>query len=179
MKRPGFTWKSWPKRDRGQRVAAEKLIYFGVIERLAKADLMWLKSAMRKRQITANATGGGGNLHLTPDCLENAYEYLRTTPPFRGMNLPHADNLVFRVMGARDRFGHFRGRYKSIPDLNEIGVSISSVNSTDLLMATMAHEMIHLYQHENGSATRSAHNTEFERIASRVCRVHGFDRETF
>lgn len=95
------------------------------------------------------------------------------------MNLPHADNLVFRVMGARDRFGHFRGRYKSIPDLNEIGVSIRSVNSTDLLMATMAHEMIHLYQHENGSATRSDHNAEFERIASRVCRIHGFDRESF
>lgn len=135
---------------------------------------------MRKRQITTNAkAGAAGQLHLTPDCLENAYEYLRTTPPFRGMNLPHADDLVFRVMGARDRFGHFRGRYKTIPDFNEIGVSIRSVNSTDLLMATMAHEMIHLYQHEKGSATKSAHNAEFERIAARVCRIHGFDRETF
>ena len=135
---------------------------------------------MRKRRTIANANGGGeGQLHLTPDCLENAYEYLRTTPPFRRMNLPHADNLVFRVMGARDRFGHFRGRVKSIPDLNEIGVSVRSVNSTDLLMATMAHEMIHLYQHENGSATRNAHNAEFERIAARVCRIHGFDRESF
>ena len=70
------------------------------------------------------------------------------------MNLPHADNLVFRVMGARDRFGHFRGRIKTKPELNEIGVSIQVVKSTDLLMATMAHEMIHLYQHENGSCTR-------------------------
>ena len=87
----------------------------------------------------------GGRLHLTPDSLENAYEYLRTTLPFRRMNLPHADNLVFRVMGARDRFGHFRGRIKSMPEFNEIGVSIRVVKSTDLLMATMAHEMIHLY----------------------------------
>jgi hypothetical protein len=143
-------------------------------------DLVWLNSLMRKRKIVMEAgAGSGGNLHLTPDCLENAYEYLRTTPPFRGMTLPHADDLVFRVMGARDRFGHFRGRFKSVPDFNEIGVSIRAVNSTDLLMATMAHEMIHLYQHENGSATRSAHNAEFERIAARVCRIHGFDRETF
>ena len=147
---------------------------------MAERDRLWLKSAMRKRKIMAGAEAGGvGSLHLTPDCLENAYEYLRTTPPFRGMNLPHADNLVFRVMNARDRFGHFRGRFKTVPDWNEIGVSIHSVNSTDLLMATMAHEMIHLFQHENGSATRTAHNAEFERIAARVCRIHGFNRETF
>lgn len=82
-------------------------------------------------------------------------------------------------MGARDRFGHFRGRIKTKPELNEIGVSIKVVKSTDLLMATMAHEMIYLYQHENGSCTRSSHNSEFERIAARVCRIHGFDRETF
>ena len=135
---------------------------------------------MRKRTTNGRAEpGASGRLHLTPDGLENAYEYLRTTLPFRRMNLPHADNLVFRVMGARDRFGHFRGRIKNMPDLNEIGVSIRVVKSTDLLMATMAHEMIHLYQHENGSATKSSHNAEFERIASRVCRIHGFNREEF
>jgi hypothetical protein len=135
---------------------------------------------MRKRTTDGYAeTGVGGKLHLTPDCLENAYEYLRTTLPFRRMNLPHADNLVFRVMGARDRFGHFRGRIKTKPELNEIGVSIRVVKSTDLLMATMAHEMIHLFQHENGSCTRGSHNAEFERIAARACRIHGFDRESF
>lgn len=141
---------------------------------------LWLEFIMRKRTTDGRVTAGaGGNLHLTPDCLENAYEYLRGTLPFRRMNLPHADNLVFRVMGARDRFGHFRGRIKGMPDLNEIGVSLRAVRSTDLLMATMAHEMIHLYQHEKGSATRSSHNAEFDRIASRVCRIHGFDREDF
>ena len=120
-----------------------------------------------------------GRLHLTPELLENAYEYLRATLPFRRMHLPHADNLVFRVMGARDRFGHFKGRIKDDSDLNEIGVSQRAVHSTDMLMATMAHEMIHLYQHEKGTATKSSHNAEFERIASRVCRIHGFDREDF
>jgi hypothetical protein len=135
---------------------------------------------MRKRTTNGRAAAGaGGRLHLTPESLETAYEYLRATLPFRRMNLPHADNLVFRVMGARDRFGHFRGRIKTKPELNEIGVSIRAVKSTDLLMATMAHEMIHLYQHENGSCSRSHHNSEFERIAARVCRIHGFDRESF
>ena len=147
---------------------------------MAETAPLWLEFLMRKRTTDGRATGaGGGRLHLTPDCLENAYEYLRGTLPFRRMNLPHADNLVFRVMGARDRFGHFRGRIKGMPDLNEIGVSIRAVKSTDLLMATMAHEMIHLYQHENGSAGKTSHNAEFERIATRVCRIHGFDREEF
>lgn len=135
---------------------------------------------MRKR--TTDERGresGAGALHLTPGTLENAYEYLRGTAPFRRMNLPHADNLMFRVMGARDRFGHFKGRIKTLPDFNEIGVSVNAVRNTHVLMATMAHEMIHLYQHEKGSYTRAEHNAEFARLAARVCRVHGFDPETF
>jgi SprT-like family len=147
---------------------------------LAGRGRLWLKFGMRKRLLNDNARiGAGGRLHLTPECLETAYEYLRATLPFRRMNLPHADNLIFRVMGARDRFGHFRGRIKATPELNEIGVSICVVKSTDLLMATMAHEMIHLYQHERGGCTKGAHNAEFKRIAARVCRIHGFDHETF
>jgi hypothetical protein len=120
-----------------------------------------------------------GRLHLTPEMLENAYEYLRATLPFRRMNLPHADNLFFRVMGARDRFGHFKGRIKDDSDINEIGVSQRIVHSTHMLMATMAHEMIHLYQHEKGGCTRGVHNAQFKRVAARVCRIHGFDLETF
>jgi hypothetical protein len=120
-----------------------------------------------------------GRLHLTPEALENAYEYLRSTLPFRRMNLPHADELVFRVMGARDRFGHFKGRIKDNLDLSEIGLSQHSVHSTDVLMQTMAHEMIHLHQHEKGGCTRGVHNAQFQRIAARVCRIHGFDPESF
>jgi hypothetical protein len=120
-----------------------------------------------------------GRLHLTPEALENAYEYMRVTLPFRRMNLPHADELVFRVMGARDRYGHFKGRIKDNSDLNEIALSQTKVHSTDVLMQTMAHEMIHLHQHEKGSCTRGVHNAQFQRIAARVCRIHGFDPESF
>ena len=117
-------------------------------------------------------------LTLTPEMLEGAYEYLRVSPPFCSWSLPDADHVSFRVMGARDRFGHFRGRIKGMPDLNEIGVSLRAVRSTDLLMATMAHEMIHLYQDETGTA-RGHHNPKFRKLARRVCRIHGFDPESF
>src|SRR5215475_4729604 len=76
---------------------------------------------MEKRAVQDFFTEERGRLHLTPEALENAYEYLRATLPFRRWNLPHADELVFRVMGARDRYGHFKGRFKDNVDLNEIG----------------------------------------------------------
>jgi hypothetical protein len=139
------------------------------MEKRAVPGLVW-------QQMQAAAPG---RLHLTPEALENAYEYMRVTLPFRRMNLPHADELVFRVMGARDRYGHFKGRIKDNSDLKEIALSQTKVHSTDVLMQTMAHEMIHLHQHEKGSCTRGVHNAQFQRIAARVCRIHGFDLENF
>ena len=52
-------------------------------------------------------------LTLTPEMLEGAYEYLRVSPPFAAWGLPHADHVSFRVMGAKDRYGHFRGRHRA------------------------------------------------------------------
>ncbi|HJR55150.1 MAG TPA: SprT-like domain-containing protein [Rhizomicrobium sp.] len=128
-------------------------------------------------------------LHLTPELLEASYEYLRLSPPFRGWNLPEGDQISFRVMGARDRYGHFRGRHtkarakarasaRGVDSFSEIAISAGKVRSTDMLMATMAHEMIHLYQDETGSA-RGHHNPQFLSLAARVCAFHGFDLESF
>lgn len=114
-------------------------------------------------------------LSLTPEMLEAAYEYLRASPPFRGWNLPHADQVSFRVLGARDRFGHFRGRHRRArgDSFSEIAISGRMVKSSELLIATMAHEMIHLYQDETGAA-RGQHNAAFRKLARRVCAIHGF-----
>lgn len=119
-------------------------------------------------------------LRLTPELLEGAYEYLRLSSPFRQWNLPEGDQIAFRVLRARDRFGHFRGRHLRArgDSFSEIAISAHVVQSTDLLMATMAHEMIHLYQDENGWA-RGHHNPQFQRLARRVCAAHGFDFDTF
>jgi hypothetical protein len=112
--------------------------------------------------------------------LEAAYEYLRASPPFCRWNLPQADLVSFRVMGTRDYFGHFRGRHRRAQgdDFSEIAVSAKLVRSTDVLIATMAHEMIHLYQDETGTS-RGHHNPAFRKLAKRVCGIHGFDLESF
>lgn len=120
-------------------------------------------------------------LLLTPEMLESAYEYLRSSPPFCRWNLPHADQVSFRVMGTRDRYGHFRGRHRrarGADDFSEIAISAGRVRSTELLFATMAHEMIHLYQDETGTA-RGHHNPAFRKLAQRVCALHGFDIAQF
>ena len=120
-------------------------------------------------------------LNLTPDLLEGAYEDLRRSPPFREWRGPDGDHGGCRVLGARDRFGHFRGWHRrgdGCDRFSEIAISARKVKTTQMLIATMAHEMIHLYQDENGTA-RGHHNPEFHRLAARVCAMHGFDPPTF
>jgi hypothetical protein len=94
--------------------------------------------------------------------------------------LPDSDHIVFRVLAARDRYGHFRGWHRrgGGEAFSEIAVSARKVRTSPMLIATMAHEMIHLYQDESGTA-RGHHNPQFRRLAARVCAVHGFDFEEF
>ena len=69
-------------------------------------------------------------LTLTPEMLEGAYEYLRVSPPFSRWGLPHADHVMFRVLGAKDRFGHFRGRHRKAQGddgFSEIAISAGLV----------------------------------------------------
>jgi hypothetical protein len=125
--------------------------------------------------------GQMARLALTPEMLESAYEYLRVSPPFCRWGLPHADQVMFRVMGTKDRFGHFRGRHRRASGddgFSEIAISAGMVRSSDVLISTMAHEMIHLYQDETGTA-RGHHNPKFLKLAKRVCAIHGFDPESF
>ena len=37
-------------------------------------------------------------MQITPELLEASYELLRSMPPFKRWKLPHADNVVFRVL---------------------------------------------------------------------------------
>lgn len=113
------------------------------------------------------------SLHLTPAVLAAAYEYLRSTRPFRAWKLPHADAVEFSVTRHRDREGD-HCVYKRTDD-HVIRASENLIRTTDDLMQLMAHEMIHARQHHTKSAPKNyGHNAEFKRIAARVCREHGW-----
>lgn len=110
---------------------------------------------------------------LTPDTLAAAYDYLRTTPPFKGWRLPPADEVGFHVVVDPSYSADF-----SMQDgLPLIRVSVANNGLTTTLLATMAHEMIHLRQHMTGD--REHHGPRFKRAAARICRVHGFDPKVF
>lgn len=111
-------------------------------------------------------------IRLTPAMLESAYEWLRTTAPFRAWKLPHADDLVFKVTLHRDRGGHFRD---SIPP--EIAISANGIDAYQHLHEAMAHEMIHFYLDRRG--TCDLHGPNFQKVAKRVCKYHGFDYDKF
>ena len=112
------------------------------------------------------------SLTITRAMLVAAYELLRTTPPFRGWNLPDAGAVEFAVLRDRTTYGDCDGE--------TIRVSSSCHGHLRTLLATVAHEMIHLHQMRNRLETSNTeHNADFRRRAARVCRLHGFDPKIF
>ena len=115
------------------------------------------------------------SLSLTPAILEAAYEFLRTTPPFRGWNLPHADAVAFHVTRSAACYGEFASG-----DPPAIYVSDRIVGHTQTLFVTLAHEMIHLHHDLRGRERSDVeHGSRFRRDAARVCRHHGWDIKAF
>lgn len=116
------------------------------------------------------------SLPLNPEILEQAYEYLRATPPFREWNLPEGEDVTFKV--ARDRT--LQGWYRMEGDTHVIAVSSHLIGRTHSLIELMAHEMVHLHQRSANMETRDAqHNAAFLKLAERVARIHGFDPKLF
>jgi len=117
-------------------------------------------------------------LPLSHENLPAAYEYLRACEPFRRWKLPEADEVGFAVIRKRDRFGHMIGTVRSTEAV--IGISEVCVGSTQKLIETMAHEILHLYQHLRNTETPGVqHNAEFRRLARLICKTHIFDFKAF
>lgn len=112
-------------------------------------------------------------LTLTPDMLAAGYDFLRTTQPFRAWRLPQADEVGFHVV----RDGRLSADFVIESGMPLIRVSEAHNGYVQTLLATLAHEMIHLRQHLTGD--REHHGPRFCRMRARVCAVHGFDPKTF
>lgn len=117
-------------------------------------------------------------LRLTPDMIEGAYTYLKTTPPFDKWRLPDPDDIEFSVLTTPHIHGHFRGGKDG--SAHEIGVSASCVGHTYTLLQAVAHECVHLYQALKKTETANTqHNAEFRKLSRRICNIHGFDHKSF
>jgi hypothetical protein len=112
-------------------------------------------------------------LRLTPDMLAAAYDFLRATQPFRAWKLPEAEEVGFHILKTR----HRSADYSFENGIHLIRISAACNGHTVSLLASMAHEMIHLRQQLLGD--RGHHNARFGKMAARVCRAHGFDPKSF
>lgn len=118
----------------------------------------------------------GLSMHITPEVMEAVYRTLAITPPFRGWKLPHADDVGFHVLRTKNICGdHFLDKNRR----HHIRISHKKHSTLRSLTETIAHEMVHMREHELGVSQHIAHGTVFHRLADQVCRHHGFDRGAF
>jgi len=104
--------------------------------------------------------------------LASGYDFLRTTQPFHRWKLPEAEEVgfhVFRALHSAD--------CEMVKGTPIIRVSEKRNGHTATLLATIAHEMIHIRQFMLGDTGN--HNALFLKLADRVCQIHGFDPKTF
>jgi predicted SprT family Zn-dependent metalloprotease len=101
------------------------------------------------------------------------YDCLRAFPPFAGWNLPTSSEIAFKVTLSQDTFGTFELRCEK----PHIEISTLIVTNWHMLVETMAHEMIHLRQCRMGRAVD--HDVEWQKLATRVCREFGWQRQGF
>lgn len=115
---------------------------------------------------------------LTPETLAAGYEFLRTTTPFKGWRLPHADEIEFRVTREKNEHGHYNRTART--NHHWLAISEANVGHTSNLLMWLAHEIIHLHQALKKLETKNAvHNADFHRRAKVVCRHHGWDPKLF
>lgn len=115
-------------------------------------------------------------LHLTPELLELSYQLCAVSAPIKNWRLPDPDEIVFRVLAAKERYGHFRAGVNG--GLHEIAVSNSNVGSLDLLNRTMLHEICHLEDFRR-TGDGVSHGVGFRALAREVSRHHCLDPKGF
>jgi predicted SprT family Zn-dependent metalloprotease len=114
-------------------------------------------------------------LLLNAEMLAHAYDYLCCQPPFNKWNLPPSEDVRFSVIKKRDRYAHYQMKC----GVHHIVFSSRYVGRHEVLIATMAHELIHLHMESLCMDTRNPHGAAFHKFADRICKIHEFDRLVF
>ena len=122
-------------------------------------------------------------LPLNPDRLRLAYELLAECPPFDEWNLPHGEDVHFRVSRSRKDYGHHQ---VTMTDdwrrVHHVVLSSWNVTSLETLMRVMAHEMVHVHEQANNVCSpheSTLHTEAFCLFADQVCKSLGFNRDVF
>lgn len=114
-------------------------------------------------------------IQLSPDMLAHCYDYLICQKPFSGWNLPPSEDVKFKVIKHKDRTAH----YEHHKGTHTIAMSSTYVGRHEMLISSMAHEIIHLHMLQTCWNRRNQHDAAFQKYADQVCKVHEFDRLIF
>jgi hypothetical protein len=116
---------------------------------------------------------------LKPTSIALLYEYHRSLPPFCSIKkMPHADEVEFAVVMDRERIAWWQWT----DGVHRISISANGVGQTSTLAMYLGHEMCHVAVDVTGKNTggnENTHNAAFKRLATRFCKVHGFDLKAF
>ena len=112
---------------------------------------------------------------LTAEMLAHAYDYLACQPPFSKWNLPPSEDVKFSISKNKYRFAH----YQMIGGEHHIVLSSRFVGRHELLIATVAHEIIHLHMEASCISQKNPHDSAWHKYADRICKIHEFDRLIF
>lgn len=118
-------------------------------------------------------------LPITKETVMAAYEYSRTTPPFRAWKLPPAEVVKWHISKSIQHFA----QYWWDGEHHHIEVSSRGIGSTSILIEKVHHEIIHLHlkmiKKESKNGGPNVHNKHYRRKAARVCLIHGWDVKAF
>lgn len=112
---------------------------------------------------------------LSAEMLAHAFDYLACQPPFSKWNLPHSEDVKFSVIKRKDRTAH----YAFTGGKHCIAMSSAFVGRHEMLLSSMAHEMLHLHMAQTCWNRRNPHDATFHKYADRICKIHEFDRLIF
>lgn len=117
------------------------------------------------------------NLPVTPGRVAAVYAMLREWPPYSSWNLPAAEEVAFHV--AKTHRWH-AAWWIDAKGKHHVEVSEKKHSHLNSLIASVAHEMIHVRQRISRTETpNTEHNAAFHRVAKRVCNRLGFDLGQF
>lgn len=114
-------------------------------------------------------------IYLSPDMLAGLYDVLRMTRPFKAWKLPPSDDVCFHVSEAESPQGEWWHDGKH----HNLRVSAKKHHTLHSALMTLAHEMVHLHEHQVGARRDVHHGWQFKRFAASVCKHHGFDLGQF
>lgn len=115
-------------------------------------------------------------VHFSPDDLRAVYELQRRLRPFKGWRLPPGDEIEFhfvKMRGQDQADCHHNGRR------HVIRIASNKHRTLPAVIATMQHEMIHLYLDRVYPQDKAHHGRRFQVRADIVCKIHGWDRGQF